>query len=76
MAPSLWGIVGAPKGGVKGFGYSLALAKAGGVWTAQELDRYLTAPSQFMPGTAKTLTGLPNDLERAGVIKYLATLRD
>lgn len=30
-APNLWGIVGAPKGRVKGYGYSRALLEAGGV---------------------------------------------
>ena len=76
VAPSLWGIVGSSKGGAKGYGYSLALAKAGGVWTEQDLDEYLTAPSRFLPGTSKTITGLPNDQERAKVIAYLGTLKD
>ncbi|MBK8755349.1 MAG: c-type cytochrome [Candidatus Competibacteraceae bacterium] len=76
VAPSLWGIVGAPKGGAKGYGYSLALAKAGGVWTEHDLDEYLTAPSRFLPGTSKTISGLPNTQERAKVIAFLATLKD
>jgi cytochrome c len=76
VAPSLWGIVGAPKGGTGGYGYSLALAKAGGVWTAPELDAYLTAPGQFLPGTAKSITGLPNSAERARIIAFLETLKD
>ncbi len=76
VAPNLWGIVGAPKGGARGYGYSLALAKAGGVWTRQELDAYLTAPGQFLPGTAKTITGVPDAGERARIIAFLATLND
>ena len=75
VAPSLWGIVGSPKGSAKGYGYSLALATAGGVWTERDLDEYLTAPSRFLPGTTKTITGLPNDQDRAKVIAYLGTLK-
>lgn len=76
VAPTLWGIIGAPKGGAGGYGYSLALAKAGGVWTAPELDAYLTAPGQFLPGTAKSIIGLPDAAERARIIAFLATLKD
>lgn len=76
VAPNLWGIVGAPKARVKGYGYSRALLEASGVWTEQELNEYLTAPGKFLPGTTKTLTGLPNPQERAQLIAFLATLKD
>ncbi|HCK79991.1 MAG TPA: cytochrome c family protein [Candidatus Competibacter sp.] len=76
VAPNLWGIVGAPKAGSKGYGYSHALLEAGGVWTEQELNDYLTAPDKFLPGTKKTLLGLPNAVERAKLIEFLATLKD
>jgi cytochrome c2 len=76
VAPTLWGIIGAPKAGTKGYGYSLALTKASGVWTERELEQYLTAPSQFLPGTTKTITGLPDAQDRAKVIAYLATLKN
>ena len=75
-APNLWGIVGAPKGRVKGYGYSRALLEAGGVWTERELHEYLTAPDKFLPGTKKTLLGLPDEKERAELISFLATLKD
>ncbi len=76
VAPSLWGIVGAPKAGAKGYGYSLALAQAGGVWTERELDEYLANPNGFLPGTTKILAGLPDPQERARIIEFLGTLRD
>jgi cytochrome c2 len=76
VAPNLWGIVGAPKARAKGYGYSLALAKAGGVWTEKDLEQYLAAPSRFLPGTSKTITGLPDVKERAKLIAFLATLKD
>jgi len=76
VAPNLWGIVGAPKARMKGFGYSIALASAGGVWTKEDLDRYLANPDQFLPGTKKTITGLPDAKTRAELIAHLATLKD
>jgi cytochrome c len=76
VGPTLWGIVGAEKGRAKGYGYSLALAKAGGKWTGKDLDEYLTSPSRFLPGTSKTIVGLPNAKERAELIDYLGKLKD
>ena len=35
------------------------LASAGGVWTKEDLDRYLANPDTFLPGTKKTISGLP-----------------
>ncbi|MFO1372206.1 MAG: c-type cytochrome [Candidatus Competibacteraceae bacterium] len=75
VAPNLWGIVGAPKARAKGYGYSTALAEAGGTWTEQDLDKYLANPDQFLPGTKKTIPGLDTQ-ERAKLIKFLGTLRD
>lgn len=76
VAPNLWGIVGAPKAREKGYGYSTALASAGGVWTQQDLNDYLAAPDKFLPGTKKTIIGLPKPKERAELITFLATLKD
>ena len=76
VAPNLWGIIGAPKAGTKGYGYSQALAKAGGVWTQQELDDYLAKPDRFLPGTSKTITGLSDAKERTEIIDYLTKLKD
>lgn len=76
VGPNLWNIVGAPKAQANGYGYSQALAKAGGVWTKPELDEYLAKPDRFLPGTSKTITGLPNAEERTAIIEFLATLKD
>jgi len=71
-APPLWGIVGADKARFEWYGYSQALARADGIWTEAELDEYLTDPDAFLPGTAKTLIGIPDEQERSDVIEYLA----
>jgi cytochrome c len=64
-APPLWGIVGAPKARTRWYGYSPALARKGGVWTREELDQYLADPDGFLPGTRKTLIGIPDPAKRA-----------
>ena len=73
---SLRGIVGAEKARFEWFGYSQALARAGGTWSEADLDAYLTDPDAFLPGTSKTLIGIPDEAERAEVIAFLSSLRD
>lgn len=75
VAPSLWGVVDAPKARFAWYGYSPALRAKGGSWTAEELDRYLADPPRYAPGTRKTITGLPPE-ERRKVIAALQKLRD
>ncbi len=75
VAPGLWGIVGADKARAGWFAYSSALAKAEGTWTAEDLDTYLTKPNRFLPGTKKTLVGIPDAEKRAAIIGALEKLR-
>jgi len=60
VAPPLHGIVGARKARADWYGYSPALRKAEGNWTEADLDKFLTSPSKFLPGTTKTLIGIPD----------------
>jgi cytochrome c len=75
VAPGLYGIVDAPKARAGWYGYSDALRHAGGVWSQAELDKLLTSPGAFLPGTTKTLTGYKDPEERARIIAALAKLR-
>lgn len=75
VAPTLWGIVGAPKAGAKGYGYSQALATAGGTWTVKDLDEYLANPGKFLPGTNKVVS-VTDAGERARIIEFLGKLKD
>lgn len=50
--PTLHGVVGRPIGGVEGYEYSLALQRKEGVWTEENLIRFLLDPSGFAPGTS------------------------
>jgi len=70
--PNLHGIMGKPvAGGSERFGYTAALMRVGGRWDRATMDRWLTSPQRFAPGTRMTFAGLPDPLARADVIAYL-----
>ncbi len=76
VGPNLWGVVGRPRASEAGFNYSAAMKSKGGSWTFDELNKFLTNPRGYIPGTAMTFTGLPRDQQRADVINFLHTLSD
>ena len=45
----------------------------GGTWTYDDLNKFLTNPKAFVPGTAMGFAGIAKDSERADVIAYLRT---
>jgi cytochrome c len=68
------GLFGRRAGSVPGFAYSPAMKKAGAnglVWTETTLDKFLKAPTKFVPGTRMGYAGIGNDQERADLIAYL-----
>ena len=71
VGPPLHGIVGARKARLDWYGYSPALQKAEGNWTEADLDKFLTSPSKFLPGTSKTLIGISDAKQRADIIAAL-----
>jgi len=72
--PNLYGVVGGPVAGRRErFAYTAALREVGGIWDAPKLDRWLTDPQRFVPGTKMAFAGLPDSKQRADVIAYLAT---
>ena len=73
MGPSLAGVAGGDIA-AKSFAYSPALKAKGGVWTDENLDAYLKAPTTFAPGT-KMLVSVPNATQRAAIVAYLKTLK-
>lgn len=70
-APSLQGIVGRPVAKARWFAYSPALARNGGTWTTEELDRYLENPVAYAPGTFKTIPPIRDAGQRKRIIKAL-----
>jgi len=76
VGPNLWGVVDRSRASEGGFNYSAAMKAAGGKWTFEELNKFLTNPRQDIPGTAMTFAGINRDRQRADVIAYLRTLSD
>ena len=74
VGPDLYGTVGRAVASVPGFNYSAALKAKGGTWTFDALNKWLTKPSAYVPGTAMTFAGLSNEKQRADVIAYLNSL--
>jgi len=76
VGPNLWGVVGRPRDAEPGFNYSAAMKAKGGTWTWDELNKFLTNPRGYIPGTLMTFSGFSRESQRADVINYLHTLAD
>ncbi len=76
VGPNLYGVVGGPHAHMPGFAYSPALKSKEGNWTYDELNKWLTKPSAYAPGTKMTLGGVPDPKDRADLIAYLRSLSD
>jgi cytochrome c len=48
------------------------MKNSGLTWTPANMSRFIAAPSDVVPGTHMTFTGLPKAQDRADVIAYLA----
>ena len=67
-------VVGRRAGSVKDYHYSEALKRSGITWDAATLDRWLSNPSELVPGT-KMFFKIDDAQSRADVIAYLASLK-
>ncbi|SFU54671.1 PQQ-dependent sugar dehydrogenase [Pseudoduganella namucuonensis] len=73
--PGLFKLLGRRIAGAPGYGYSAALASAGGGgrnWSESELDRFLLDPAAHTPGTTMPVS-VPDPAERAALIAHLKT---
>jgi cytochrome c len=71
IGPNLWAALGKPHGHVAGFSYSDALKSVPGNWDFEGMDKWLSNPKKYAPGTKMTFAGLGNPEERANLIAYL-----
>ena len=76
VGPDLWDVVDRKKGSVAGFDYSAGLKAKGGEWTFDDLNKWLTKPSAYIPGTKMGYPGEDNEKKRAEIIAWLRTLAD
>jgi cytochrome c len=77
QGPVLYDVVMRPEGSVPGFAYSEALLAhnaAGDVWTYENLNAFLTKPSEYAPGTKMNFAGVRTPEERADILAYLQSL--
>ena len=77
QGPVLYDVVGRPEGGVEGFAYSEGMLEhnaAGDTWTYENLNAFLTKPSDYVPGTKMSFAGVRTVEERAAILAYLQTL--
>jgi len=69
--PNLWNILGRQKASVENFGYSEAFGRLVGTWTLPELNLFIAAPTDYVPGTNMTSAGVMNTKDRADLIAFL-----
>jgi cytochrome c len=77
QGPELYGVAGRPIASHEGFTYSDGMkehAAGGKTWTYEELNGFLHAPKDWVPGTKMNFPGLKDDKDRANVIAYLASI--
>lgn len=56
--------------------YSQALKDANLVWDERNLDKWLSDPQQFIPGTSMSVRGIKDAQERADMIAYLKAVSE
>ena len=77
VGPALWGVVGRNHASVEGFAYSEVMkGMAGHPWNFEDLDKFLTNPKAYAPGTKMTFAGLKKPEDRAALLRWLRDQSD
>jgi cytochrome c len=77
VGPNLYGVIGAPHAHVEGFQFSKVMESMHNkTWDYEELNKFLTNPKAYAPGTKMTFAGLRKPEQRADVIAFLRTKND
>ncbi len=71
IGPNLMGVYGRKAGSLPGYAYSPAMQSQTFVWDKAHLNRWLTKPSDLVPGTAMAFGGVPSEADRLAIIAYL-----
>ncbi|MEJ0008375.1 MAG: c-type cytochrome [Steroidobacteraceae bacterium] len=75
QGPNLNGVFGRHSAGNPEFGYTAALKASGLTWNSATLDRFLTAPTSVVPGSAMVIP-VPDNTERSNLIAYFQAVKD
>ena len=66
---ALWGVIGRNHASVEGYSYSDVMkGMAGHPWNFEELDKFLTNPKAYAPGTKMAFPGIKKPEERAALV--------
>jgi cytochrome c len=76
VGPNLWGVLGGHSAHKDDFAYSDAIKNLNITWDYDHLDRFLTSPKAYAPGTKMTFVGLKKPEERAALIRWLRDQAD
>ena len=71
VGPRHQGLFGRKAGSLEDYNYSDAMRASGVVWDETTLDKFLTAPREFIKGTKMPFNGMKDAQERADLIAYL-----
>lgn len=74
VGPNLHGVVGRDVASHEGFAYSDAMKAKEGPWSYEELEHFIEAPKNYVPGTAMAFAGIKKPADRADVILYLKSI--
>lgn len=75
QGPGLYGVAGRPIASHAGYAYSPAMmAHASDTWTYENLSAFLHSPREFVPDTKMSFGGVKDDVERANLLAYLASV--
>ena len=77
IGPNLYGVLGRKVASHEGYEYSDALKAKGGTWDYESIDKMITNPAEYVPGTKMAIfPGLPDAQDRADVLLFLRTKND
>tara|TARA_B100000686_G_scaffold149590_1_gene156856 strand:+ start:16218 stop:16727 length:510 start_codon:yes stop_codon:yes gene_type:complete len=75
LGPNLYNITSRKIASIQGFKYSNSLDEKNDIWSNENLDKFLTNPKKWAPGTKMIFIGIKNPQDRANLIKYLQSIK-
>ncbi len=77
IGPNLYGVLGRKIASHEGYEYSDALKAKQGNWDYESINKMITNPAEYVPGTKMAIfPGLPDAKDRADVLVFLRTKND